>query len=213
MKNIIDTIRRLWREICCVFLLTFLIYSFFIWHRETPEDQYAAWLLLSTNLLELALLFRLIISLWRRKWKKHFARGTQRLLSALTRFISAFFDKYIAKWLGHRRPQNIISGSSRITLDTIAFEPKPQRKKQVKWKNLKDERQRLGFIYRHMINTKLRAGDTAFPHDTPSEIRHRTENLPHEERLFELYVSSRYDERAELSEYEIAELKSKFEIK
>lgn len=213
MKNIIEALRRLWREICCVFLLTFLIYSFYIWHRETPEDLYAAWLLLATNLLELALLFRLIISLWKRKWKKHFARGTQRLLSALTRFISAFFDKYIAKWLGQRRPQNIISGSSRITLDTITFEPKPQRKKQVKWKNLKDDRQRLGFLYRHMITAKLRAGDAAFPHDTPSEIRNRAENLPHEERVFDLYVRFRYDERAELSEYEIAELKSKFEIK
>ena len=213
MKNIIDTIRGIRREICCVFLLTFLIYSFYIWHRETPEDQYAAWLLLATNLLELALLFRLIIDLWRLKWKKLFARGTQKLLGVLTRFISSFFDKYIAKWFGYRRPQNIISGSSRITLDTITFEPKPQRKKQVKWKNLKDDRQRLGFLYRHMITSKLRAGDTAFPHDTPSEIRNRVENQPHEERLFELYVASRYDERVHLPECEITELKNKFEIK
>lgn len=213
MRDIIENIRRLWREICCIFLLTYLIYSFYIWHRETPEDQYAAWLLLATNLIELALLFRLIIDLWRLKWKKLFARGTQKLLGALTRFISAFFDKYIAKWLGPRRPQNIISGNSRITLDTITFEQKPQRKKQVKWKNLKDDRQRLGFIYRHMIISKIRAGDIVFPHDTPSEIQKRLNNLPHEERVFELYTASRYDERTELSEYEIAELKNKFEIK
>jgi hypothetical protein len=44
--------------------------------------------------------------------------------------------------------------------------------------------------------------------DTPLELQKRQENTPPEEQLFDLYVETRYDERAELSETELDDLKA-----
>jgi len=213
MRDIINIIRRTWREICCIFLLTFLIYSSYVWYADPPEISYRAWLLLATNIAELILLTRLIVRLWQLKWKRAAARGAQKLFAAVSRLMSSFFDRYLSKWFGTKNTKNLISGSTKITLDQIVFEKKTPKRRLPKWKNLQNSRERLGFLYRHMINSKLRAGEAAFPHDTPSEIRAKSENSPHEEKLFELYIASRYDERSVPPSAEIEELKNKFEIK
>ena len=126
MRDIINIIRRMWREFCCIFLLTFLIYSSYIWFAETPEEPYRAWLLFATNIAELFLLMRLILSLWRLKWKKAAAKGAQRLFSAISKMLSFFFDNYISKWFVTKDTKNLISGSSKITLDQISFDKKPR---------------------------------------------------------------------------------------
>ena len=68
-------------------------------------------------------------------------------------------------------------------------------------------RQKLGYLYYHLITRRLKEGMPAKSADTPLELQRRRENAPPEEQLFDLYVSVRYDERAELSEEELDELK------
>ena len=116
--------------------------------------------------------------------------------------------------IGGKHRKNILGGSTKITFDLNIFESKvATRPKRVKWKNLQSDRERLGFLYRQMINTKIRTGTRVYACDTPSELLDRVQSNEVEKEVFNLYIDTRYDDRAILSSDRVSELKERLETK
>ena len=76
---------------------------------------------------------------------------------------------------------------------------------------MKSDRERLGHLYRHMISSQIKCGKSAYSFDTPAEIKARNSSVNIENELFDIYISTRYDERVALNTEQIFDLKNRYE--
>ena len=208
-------IRNFWREILCTLSFSVFLYLAVITINDPPKTSLGRFIIVALAFAAFAAFAWLLRELWRKKWKKRFASATQRAMEKLSSFFMRFVQKILQKYnIGGKHRKNILGGSTKITFDSNIFESKVStRPKRVKWKNIQSDRERLGFLYRQMINTKIRTGTRVYACDTPSELLDRVQSNEVEKEVFNLYIDTRYDDRAILSSDQLSELKERLETK
>lgn len=210
MKRILDY----WREIAATCVATVLAALIGWWARKTPQTSLGRFVCVGGMLLCCYILWRLLRSLWREKWSAFFERLVDRALEKIARGMSRFFN-FLCRKFGVNRKQRdrTIGGKTKITFDTHLFEREEKKgKKNLKWKHMETDRQRLGYLYRHMIRQKIRGGTAVYRYETPEEVRVRCENREEEEELLAFYPDLRYDDRREVDEKRIEEFRERFHI-
>lgn len=143
----------------------------------------------------------------KKKWKEALTERAKKLFARASMLLMKLMERFDGVLRLFRRNRTVMGGKTTYSFDFSAPEKKKKPPKAPKWKQMETARQKLGYLYYHLITRRLKEGMPAKSADTPLELQHRRENAPPEEQLFDLYVSARYDERAELSEDELDELK------
>lgn len=143
----------------------------------------------------------------KKKWSEALAERAKKLFARASMLLMKLLEKFDGVARLFRRNRTTMGGTTSYAFDFSTPEKKKKAPKPPKWKQMETARQKLGYLYYHLITRRLKEGMPAKSADTPLELQRRRENLPPEEQLFDLYVSTRYDERAELSEEELDELK------
>lgn len=208
-------IRNFWREIFCIFFLSIFLYISVILINDPPETSFGRFAIILLGFANFFAFAWLLRELWRKKWKKRFLRIGQSIFEKLSSFFMRAAERILKKFnIGRKHRKNIIGGNAKITFDSDIFEKKAAvRKKHPKWKNLQSDRERLSFLYRQMINSKIKSGTRVYACDTPSELLERTQNNDAEKEIFDLYIGVRYDERANLPTNNMSALKESLEAK
>lgn len=208
-------VRNFWREILCTLSFSVFLYFTVTTINNPPKTSFGRFIIVVFAFAAFAACTWLLRELWRIKWKKHFTRVAQNIIEKISAFFIRFTEKILQKYnIGGKRRKNILSGNTKVTFDSDIFESKiSTRAKRIKWKNMQSDRERLGFLYRQMINKKIQTGIRIYACDTPSELLARTQNDEIEKEIFGLYISTRYDERTPLSTDQIADLKEHLETK
>lgn len=138
-------------------------------------------------------------------------------------YLKSFLGKVgmVVSWFRNRAKRNInpsirLSGNIKITFERpknkIMKKKKPKRR-QKKWKNLQDNRERLGYLYAALVTRKIKHGKDIFASETPSEIEKHVADNDEQHELFVCYVHCRYDERNNPNSEKLFNLKEKLEIK
>ena len=175
-----------------------------------PTAPFPRFAVIVVTFVSALLLFRFLRALWREKWQEVASKGLQKLVEK----VSNLFWKVFERWIPTTGRKNVLGGTSTITFDFSSLTQREKKpKKSPKWKQMRTEREKLGFLYRHMIHQKQRCGLLAHPWDTPLELQQKEENQPHEDSLFSLYLQTRYDESATPNPDQIQSLKSDFGVK
>ena len=197
-------------EILCLFSFVLILSVGFYWAGNQPTDP---WVLFGLNagLLLCGILFTVtFIRLWRMKWKKAIAAGLRMLLTGL----ASLFIAIAEKWNESQDPKDRLGGTTSISFDFSHLEKSEKKaQKPPKWKHLQTDRERVRFLYRTMMTERVKRGALVYSSETPTELKQKQENEAHEEELFDLYISCRYDERCEPSEHTVEALKEQFHIK
>lgn len=135
--------------------------------------------------------------LWREKWGKKAEAAFLKLYSAAAARMFRFLERMGVKL---NKKHNDLGGKSSITFNFA--KPKTEQKKSKKhqkWKHIQNGREKLGFLYRALINGKLKKGYRIYASDTPSEAEQRCENSELEADIFKLYIGLRYNAHADPS--------------
>ena len=144
-----------------------------------------------------------------KKWKAKTDAALKRFFASASLLIMRLAEKLEKYTRFFRRRKNTVYGKTTYSFDFSA--PEKQKKKPPKppkWKQMETARQKLGYLYYHLITARIKSGMHAKSTDTPLDLKHRQTNLPDEERVFDLYLDARYDERTELAEEELDGLKA-----
>ena len=212
MKKLRQKLYRYRFEILCVILALLLLQTAVYW-KNHPDSPYVTQMLLFFSLGASAVtLYLLLRLLWRSKWAKAVASAARAVLAGASALFVKLLDKWNAsKWNIFGRRRGYVGGNTTVTFDFFTGEPKKAKKiKPPKWKHMQTEREKLGYLYYHLIVSLLKRGFCAKRTDTPSELKRRAEQAERAEpetRVFDLYIGARYDERAVLKEKELDELK------
>ncbi|MBE6627957.1 MAG: hypothetical protein E7629_03430 [Ruminococcaceae bacterium] len=197
-------------EFLLFFSLSIVLSIGFYWVGNQPTDP---WVLFGLNagLLLCGILFIVtFIRLWRVKWKKAIAAGLRKLLTGL----ASLFIAIVEKWNEAQNDGGHLGGKTSISFDLFRAEKEDKKSAKLpKWKHLQTDRERMRFLYRSMMTERVKRGALVYSSETPSELKQKQENQEHEETLFDLYISHRYDERQQPSEEAIENLKEQFHIK
>ena len=144
----------------------------------------------------------------KKKWKEALAERAKKLFARASMLLMKLLEKFDGLTRLFRRNRTTMGGTTSYSFDFSTPTKKKKPPKPPKWKHMETARQKLGFLYCHLITRRVKEGMPACSADTPLELQKRQENTPPEEQLFDLYVETRYDERAELSETELDDLKA-----
>lgn len=204
-------IREYWREAVCIVLVTGLV-GIIRWLIDTTDQRGVEFFFaVICTIVVLALLFSLLKSLWRLKWRRAFVVAAQ----SLFRYAASFFLKIAERFsqlLGIDR-KTVVHGKTVVTYyGHMGGEKKKAARKAVKWKHLETPRERLGFLYRYMISRRMSEGLVAHPSDTPAELKERGSCSIEQDELFDLYIDARYDERYRVSEAQVDRLKQRLDV-
>lgn len=150
-------------------------------------------------------------ALWRNKWRRPFILGARRMLVGASHYLMKFLNRISI----FRSRGNLVTGRTSVSynLSVIRRQEKRRRRKDSfkppRWKDMENARQKLGFLYYRVISEHIKHGTAVTSHETPLEISKRISKSDAESELFDMYISARYDDRKELDENEIAELKDR----
>ena len=143
----------------------------------------------------------------KKKWAEAIAQRAKKLFARASMLLMKLLEKFDGVARLFRRNRATMGGTTSYAFDFSTPAKKKKPPKPPKWKQMESARKKLGYLYYHLITRRIKEGMPACSADTPLELQRRQENPPTEERLFDLYVETRYDERAELSEEELTQLK------
>lgn len=144
-----------------------------------------------------------IRKLYREKWRKAVIQTMQKMFSS----VAKLFLRLIEAW-NISKKKNVIMGETKIQfLKKEKEEASKKIKKELRWKQLRSEREKLRYLYRTMITHRIKHGARIYSSHTPQEIERFEENTEIETKVFESYISYRYDERKDPSEEEILSMK------
>ena len=134
--------------------------------------------------------YKLFIFLWRNKW------GSK--VSAIMRKL---YTKYGARLFAALEKWGFGSGSELGGKSSIVFnfgreKSEVRRKKPPKWKNLHNEKQRLGYLYRAIITRRIKNGERILASETPNMIRDRLMADGAEGEVIDMYCGMRYSTRS-----------------
>lgn len=186
-------------EFCLFLLITFLLV---IWTVDISAQRSLSFRLIATLVdgVEIIVTLR---KLYLEKWRVLMIRVAQKMFSS----VAKLFLHWVEVW-NISKKKNVIMGETKIQFlkkEKEAVVKKAQ--KESRWKHLRNEREKLRYLYRQMISHRIRHGARIYPCHTPLEIERLEENTELEARVFDSYISYRYDERKEPSEEEILSMR------
>lgn len=170
-----------------------------------PEDVMTRGLLMFYMLFDGIAIYFVFRKLWRTKWRYRVMPHVQRAMEKLARVF-----KIIRKKLGipERREQTVLKGKSKIFFDIKQTAGQTKKaKKPSAWKNMQSDKERLGYLYKCVIDSNISHGTPIYSSETPSEIRGKKEYLDIENQIFDLYVENRYKEDVTLDRDALEDLK------
>ena len=148
-------------------------------------------------------LYFTIRKLWRTKWKKIFLSSVQKIIAKIANRLAAFLEKRI-----RGKKVTVLSGKTTVSFDFPLQElSKKKSPKPTKWKHLKNDRERLGYLYKQMIEFNINHGLLVFSSDTPIEVKMKKEYESVENQIFDLYITNRYKDTLETDTDTLNELK------
>lgn len=216
IKKVIFAIGRFvtfyWREIALgASLLGFVTIAYYFTF-ERPEDRLSISLMILGMMVLAAGALVFFRMLWRKKWKNATAERLQRVFERLQRIVER-----VSTRLGFYKHEkkSVLEGKTKIIFEKSI--PKESKKvkneaKPPKWSKLQNNRDRVRYLYRGMASDKIRRGERIYRYETPNELLLKQEKGSDEERLIEVYVSCRYDERKIPDSKTVAELKRKIDL-
>ncbi|MBQ2732696.1 MAG: hypothetical protein IJF74_00925 [Clostridia bacterium] len=130
--------------------------------------------------------YKLFIFLWRNKWRDKVGAVARRL-----------YAKYGARLFAALEKWGFGSGSELGGRSSIVFnfgkeKAASKKKRPPKWKNLRSDKQRLGFLYREVITKRINKGERILASETPAVIKDRLQAEGAEEEILEMYCGMRY---------------------
>ena len=148
-------------------------------------------------------LYFTIRKLWRTKWKKVFLSSVQKIIAKIAKRLTAFLEKRIKS-----KKATVLSAKTTVSFDFPLQElSKKKSPKAAKWKHLKNDRERLGYLYKHVIEFNINHGLLVFSSDTPIEVKMKKEYETVENQIFDLYITNRYRDTLETDTDTLNELK------
>lgn len=182
-------------EIYAVILATVFFEIVVYW---ATEDSMARWLRSALPVVfavDCVLLYFTLRKLWRTKWRKRVVSTAQRIIAKIAKRLMSFIEKRNIK---KNRKTTVLSGRTRISFDLpIPESDEKKPKKAPRWKQLQDNRERLGYLYKKLIEHKIKHGSPVYSSETPSEIKLKGENEAVENEIYDLYIANRYRETVE----------------
>ena len=184
------------------FLVLLVLLLPVIWVMELPTNIEIPLRVIATVVDVFGIVF-VLRRLYQEKWKKSIVQKMQKVFSS----VAKFFLRLVESWSISKK-KNIITGETKFQFLKKEKDNTPQKsKKAPRWKQLQSERERLRYLYRQIVSDRIKHGARIYASHTPAEIECLTENTDAEAKVFESYISYRYDERKEPSEEDILSMK------
>jgi len=181
--------------------VTMLLYLLIV----MPEDLMIRGTVMFGLFFDAIAIYYTLRKLWRTKWRQRIMPSVQKLFEKIAKVLKLFREKL---GIPERNHHMVLRGKSKIFFDTKeADTPTKRTKKPSAWKNLQSDRERLGYLYRRMIDTNINQGLPVFSSETPAEIRNKKEYRDHEKQIFDLYVANRYRDDVTLDRTVLDDLK------
>lgn len=155
----------------------------------------------AADIVSLYFVFR---KLWKTKWKKKIITSMQKVFSKIVKKWMEIKNKWDAF---REKDKKILSGKTTVSFDFYKDDSQKSHKKVIKWKNLKSDMERLGYLYKHTVEYNVKHGLLASSSDTPTEIKMKKDYETHENQIFDLYITNRYKDSLKVDGYMIDELK------
>ena len=201
MKWIRKYIYELLASILGIAFATMLLYLLIV----KPEDLMVRGTVMFGLFFDAIAIYYTLRKLWRTKWRQRVMPSVQKFLEKVARVLKLFREKL---GIPERNHHMVLRGKSKIFFDTKEADTTTKRtKKPSAWKNLQTDRERLGYLYRRMIDTNINQGLPVFSSETPTEIKGKKEYRDVENQIFDLYVENRYKDDVTLDRIVLDELK------
>ncbi len=130
--------------------------------------------------------YKLFIFLWRSKWRDKVSAVARRLYAKYG--VKLF--RALEKWGFGSNSE--LGGKSSIIFNFGREKVENKKKRPPKWKNLKNEKQRLGYLYRAIITKRIKNGERILASETPAVIRERINADGAEGEVLDMYCGMRY---------------------
>jgi hypothetical protein len=161
--------------------------------------------------VDLVLFIRAIRKYIHRRYRKLYDK-IESQFHAITRYFRFVTKKVVTK-LGLRRNLVYIKGKDKIEFAygeikrNRTQEEKKRKPVFPKWKDLKDNRERVRFIYVVFLKKCIKYGFRFDKTMTPADISKKVSETPAQRRVFECYNNARYsDDNTQVSEGVVKEL-------
>lgn len=155
-----------------------------------PEDLMTRGTVMFMMLFDAIAAYYVLRKLWRTKWRYRVMPSLQKAFEKIARTIRIFRQKL---GIPEKEPKTVLRGKATISFDAKPIYEQAKRIKKPKgWKSLQTDRERLGYLYKRMIDTNIHQGVPIFSSETPTEIRDKKDYRDHENQIFDLYVANRY---------------------
>ena len=170
-----------------------------------PEELMTRGTIMFALLFDGIALYYVLRKLWRTKWRARVMPSVQKIFEKLARALRLFQKKL---GLAREDSKTVLKGKSTIIFDTKPINTQSKRaKKPAGWKNLQSDKERLGYLYRRMIDTNIHRGLPVFSCETPTEIRGKKNYGDCENQIFDLYIANRYKDDITLDRDMLDDLK------
>ena len=155
-----------------------------------PEDIMTRGTVMFMMLFDAIAAYYVLRKLWRTKWRYRVMPSLQKAFEKIARAIRIFRQKL---GIPEKESKTVLRGKATISFDAKpVYEQAKRIKKPKGWKSLQTDRERLGYLYKRMIDTNIHQGVPIFSSETPTEIRDKKDYRDHENQIFDLYVANRY---------------------
>ena len=197
------TIQKYRYESCAIAMtVTLLILGFYLIMDDSDESSVRS-ALFAVFVADGVALYFTIRKLWRTKWKKVFLSSVQKIIAKIAKRLTAFLEKKIRS-----KKTAVLSAKTTVSFDFPLQElSKKKSPKATKWKYLKSDRERLGYLYKHMVEFNINHGLLVFSSGTPIEVKMKKEYESVENQIFDLYITNRYKDTLETDTDTLNELK------
>ncbi len=170
-----------------------------------PEDLYVRGTVMFGMFFDGIAIYYALRKLWRTKWRYRVMPAVQKVFEKIARVLKIFRTKL---GLERENRRTVLKGKTTISFDTKPLFAQVKRtKKPQGWKSLQTDRERLGYLYRRMIDGNINQGLPVFPSETPSEIKEKKDYRDCENQIFDLYVANRYKGEVSLDREALDNLK------
>lgn len=208
MKNALDFMRKYREEFISAQLFCVFIFLALFWENENLGNVLLRWI------IEFFSLCALVAFIWSlRQLLRKYKRKIKELIGfsyiKLARQLILLLEK-----IGVRRTRgNILSGRTTVSFDFLNKRAgKRPVRKRVKWRQLEDDMQRLGYLYGRMIEGKIDEGRDIRATETPDEIARKNTANEIEGELFSCYSEHRYYQKAPIDGMNLARIKEMLRI-
>lgn len=202
MKRILQKHLEISAFLLAVVFFAMLVYSII----QTPESAPLFSVLIVSQIVDVVLLYFTLRKLWRTKWKKQLTTAAQKILSKITKKLIGFLER---RNIIRGKDKKILSGKTTVSFNFSTTESQsPKKVKYPKWRNLKNDRERLGYLYRSLVEFNIKHGLLIYSSDTPSEVKNKKDNEVFEDEIFDLYIENRYKKDIETETRILNDLKN-----